>query len=251
MGPLDEVRELEGKLEPASRAVVSLLRGMYEQQLETLKELRKAAEKQTETVTELTRTIEQLRADNAELKQLLFGRKSERLKDGKLPSIQSEVRRVVEMEELFGLETDEGDKAALETKPERNAETDRLSQKERRRRGRNKSEPERKKRRGLRRNLPVVRERVLVNPDQLPEGYTLKDFREMGDGEVIHRVEHVREHVVLVDYVLQTLVSKDGAHIVKASSLSSPVPEGPTSTGIAGTRVLGGCRKGDVKPDRG
>jgi transposase len=200
---------------------------MYEQQLETLKEL--------------NRTIEQLRADNGELKRLLFGRKSERLKEGKLPSIQSEVRRVVEMEELFGLDTDETEKAALDSKPEADAESEKLSQKKRRSRGRKKSEPERKKRRGLRKTLPVVRERVMVNPEQLPEGYTLEDFREMGKGEVIHRIEHVREHLVMTEYVLQTLVSKDGAHIVKAPSPPAVTEGSHYGPGIYAHVVVSKC----------
>jgi transposase len=206
-----------------------------------LSEFRKTAEKQTETITELNRTIEQLRADNAELKRLLFGRKSERLIEGKLPSIQSEVRRVVEMEELFGLETDEAEKAVLESKSKGERESERLSQSERRSRGRKNSEEERRKRRGARRNLPVVRERVLVNPEQLPEGYRLEDFRELGEGEVVRRLEHVREHLVMTEYVLQTLVSKDGAHIVKASSPPAVAEGGHYGPGIYANVVVSKC----------
>jgi transposase len=217
---LDRVKELESTLEPATREIVSLLRAMCEQQLERIK---------------------QLEAENAQLKQLLFGRKSERLIDGKLPSIQSEVRRVVEMEELFGIETDQAERAAMDSNAETQGQSMGLSQTERRKRGRSKSEKKRAKHRLARKQLQVVCEKVLVSPGQLPDGYTLADFRQVGQGEVIRRVEHVREHLVVVEYELQTLASRDGRHLVKAPTPPQVAEGGHYGPGVYAHVVTAKC----------
>ncbi len=87
---------------------------------------------------------------------------------------------------------------------------------ERRRLARKKSEAKRVAKRKLKKNLPVVHERVPVAAQQLPEGTTMADFREVSFGDPIRRVEHVREHLVVVEYELETLASKDGEQLVKA-----------------------------------
>ena len=129
---------------------------------------------------------------------MLFGRRSE-----KLPPIESEVRRVVEADEL----TVDGDPMP---------EDEDAREKEKRRVARKKSETKRKKNRKLKKNLPVVHEQVDVDPSQLPEGMTLDDFREVGCADPVRRVEHVREHIVVVEFALQTLASKDGERLIKA-----------------------------------
>lgn len=199
MDPKD-LDELEAKLDPAARVVVHLLR-------ESQAELKQML---LERDAEIARLTEQL----AEFQRMLFGPRTE-----KLPPIESEVRRAVEKDEL----TVEGN--AMPSEPKER-------ERERRRKARKNSEPERKKRRRLRKNLPVVSETIVVNPEQLPEGYSLEDFRHVGNGEVIKRIEHIREHLVLTEYCLQTLASKDGNHIVKA-----PAPDGVCDGGHYGPGV--------------
>lgn len=196
----EELDELEKELDPAARVVVKILR-------EALIDLKRML---SERDAEIARLTEQL----AQFQRMLFGPRSE-----KLPPIESEVRRVVEANEL----TLEGE--PMPSEPE-------ARQRERRRKARKKSEPARKKKRGLRKNLPVVRETVVVEPHQLPDGYSLDDFRQVGEGEVVKRVEHVREHLVLTEYCLQTLASHDGDHIVKA-----PAPSGVCEGGHYGPGV--------------
>ena len=145
---------------------------------------------------QLARMTEQL----DEMKRMLFGKRSE-----KLPPLASEVRRVVE-----------ADERTVDGNPMPEADEDR--KRERRRKARKKSEPARKKKRGLRKNLPVVKETVAVTPEQLPAGKSLDDFRPVGDGEVIRRIEHVREHLVVVVYHMQSLASKDGSQVIKAEA---------------------------------
>ena len=79
--------------------------------------------------------------------------------------------------------------------------------KEKRRKARQSSEPARQARRRARKDIPTIVEVREVQAEALPEGYSLADFRVVGDGKVLHRVEHVAEHLVIQKYVLQTLAS--------------------------------------------
>jgi len=142
--------------------------------------------------------LERLREELAELKRMVFGRRSE-----KLPSLEGEVRRVIEADEL----TVEGEPMPKEEKPRK---------REKRRVARKKSEPSRKKRRALKKNLPVVHESVEVDPCAFPAGMSRDDFREVGSCTV-RRIEHVREHIVVTEYQLPTLASKDGEQLIKAT----------------------------------
>lgn len=209
----DDIAELEKQLDPAARVVVAILRSSNETLLKTI-------EAQHEQITSLTAQIDDLR-------HMLFGRKSE-----KMPSIHGEVRRVVEEEELFG-EKDEN---------ETNLKTEEEKKTARRKRARAKSEESRKQKRTLRKNLPVLTERVEVSPAQLPEGYTLDDFREIGDqSNVVRRIEHVREHLVSVEYVLQTLASKDNEHIITASAPSGVIEGGHYGAGVYANVIVSKC----------
>jgi hypothetical protein len=80
---LDDITALEKQLDPAARAVFKLLR--------------KTNEELTESNRKLTEEVSKLTAQVAKFQKMLFGRKSE-----KLPPIKSEIRRIVEAEELFG-----------------------------------------------------------------------------------------------------------------------------------------------------
>lgn len=190
----EELQALEAQLDPAVRVVIGLLRKNNQSLLES---------------------IEQLKAQNAELRRMLFGRRSE-----KMPSMASEVRRALDADELLGPtpgSTPSVDGAQASTA----APTPDAAEEEtkRRKRGRKRSEQERQAARAARkRKLPVLTERVPVNPDQLPPGYTLGDFRVVGEGTIVRRFEHVREHLVAIEYVLETLASKDGLHLVAAKS---------------------------------
>src|SRR5690606_26223630 len=153
---------------------------------------------------QLLDSIEQLKAQNAELRRMLFGRRSE-----KMPSMESEVRRALDAEELLG--PTPGELPTTSSASEPVAEPPEEAEKRRRKRGRKRSESERQAARAERkRRLPVIAQQVPVTPDQLPAGYDLSDFRRVGDGTVVRRYEHVREHIVAIEYVLETLASVDG-----------------------------------------
>jgi transposase len=219
----DDMAEFEKQLDPAVRAVVAILR-------KTNEELTKSNTAITQSNKQLTEEVAKLTAQVAKFQKMLFGRKSE-----KLPPIESEIRRVVEEEELFGQdgETLQSNLSEEEKK------------KQRRKRARAKSEKKRKKNRKLRKNLPVVKEQVFVNVGDLPEGYTMEDFREVGaNGEaknVVRRIEHVREHLVVVEYELQTLASKDNEHIITAPSPPCVIEGGHYGASVYAHDVVSRC----------
>ena len=216
----DDIATLEKQLDPAVRAVFALLR--------------KTNEELTQSNKALTEEVSKLTAQVAKFQKMLFGRKSE-----KLPPIQSEVRRVVDAEELFG---SDGDSASSEEEKSANAED---AEKQRRIRGRAQSEPKRKKNRKLRKNLPVIREQVLIKADDLPAGYTLDDFREVGKNgdtkNIVRRIEHVREHLVVVEYELQTLASNDNEHIITAPAPPSVIDGGHYGPSVYAHDVVSRC----------
>jgi hypothetical protein len=140
--PDDDLDALEAQLDPAARYVVKLLRT-------SLTEMKAMLAERDAQNQRLTEQLE-------EMKRMLFGKRSE-----KLPPIEGEVRRAVEADEL-----------TLDGEPM--PEDDERRKKERRRKARKKSEPARKAKRKLRKNLPVLHEQVHVDPADLPEGYLLK-----------------------------------------------------------------------------
>ncbi len=166
----------------------------------------------------------------AEFQRMLFGKRTE-----KLPRIESEVRRAIEKDELAP------DAKPPSSDPKEQAAVKKAKQTKRRKIARKKSEPQRKLRRKLRKKLPVVQERCTVLPEDLPDGYSLNDFRELGQGGVIRRVDHVREHLVVVEYRLQTLTSKDGLVVVKAEAPPSVVEGGHYGTGLHAHVVVAKC----------
>lgn len=212
----EELEALEAQLDPAARIVIGMLRRNYQAQLET---------------------IEQLKAQLAELRRMLFGRRSE-----KMPSMASEVRRALDADELMGpvpgdsVQADEKTTELLAA-PAADAADEETK---RRRRGRKRSEQERQAARAARkRKLPILTERVVVTADQLPSGYTLDDFRVVGEGTVVRRYEHVREHLVAIEYVLETLASKDGMHIVAAKSPPAVQEGGHYGPGVYARVIVG------------
>jgi len=236
---LDDIdfEELEKHLDPATRMVVALLRKSNEQLLAANKTQSEHLSKQSEQISHLTDQIEDLRT-------MLFGRKSE-----KMPSMKSEVRRAVTEEELFPPGSPEASLSDEEEKKEEKSnaekkEEDEEKKKIKRNAARKKSEPARKAKRKLKKNLPVVEEVVQVAEGQLPEGYTLADFREVakdGKANTVTRVDHVREHLVRVEYRLQTLASHDGEHIITAAAPPSVVEGGHYGPGVYADVVVNKC----------
>jgi transposase len=223
----DDIAALEKQLDPAIRAVFALLRKTNEELTESNTAFIESNKKLTEEVSKLTAQV-------AKFQKMLFGRKSE-----KLPPIQSEVRRLVDAEELFG---SDGDSESSEAEK---SVTEEEAAKQRRKRGRAKSEPERKKKRKLRKNLPVIREQVLIKADDLPAGYTLDDFREVGKNSaaknIVRRIEHVREHLVVVEYELQTLASNDNEHIITAPAPPAVIEGGHYGPSVYAHDVVSRC----------
>jgi transposase len=226
----DDIAELEKQLDPALRAVFALLRKTNDELTESNKTISESNKKLTEEVAKLTAQV-------AKFQRMLFGPKSE-----KMPPIRSEIRRIVDEEELFS-QTD--DKKSDEEKDEAATLAAKEEAKKRRLiRGRAESKPARKKNRKLRENLPVIRERVLIKAEDIPEGYTLDDFREIkGNGEknIIRRIEHVKEHLVVMEYELQTLASKDNELIITAPSPPSVTEGGHYGPGVYAHDVVSRC----------
>ena len=83
-------------------------------------------------------------------------------------------------------------------------------------------------------------------PSQLPEGYTLDDFRKLGDGKTLQRVEHVREHLIIQQFVLETLISNDGSQIITARSARFVIDGGHYGPGLHAHVVVSRCD--DIMP---
>lgn len=213
--------------DPLARVVIGLLRQSNQEQL-----------KQIEA---LTTRIGELSAQVDELRQMLFGRKSE-----KLPTVASEVRRRLEPEELIRYLPATVDVSTPKARADALAalsKTERSSL--RRRAGRARSEAARKEKRAARaKSLPVIIEQVMVSADQLPTGMTLEDFREVSSGagtNEIVRIDHVREHLVQVCYQLQTLASRDGDHIITARTPPSVTEGSHYTAGVYADVVVSKC----------
>jgi transposase len=194
-----DVDDLEA-LEPMARLLVSHLR-------QENAALRDQLAKNSELIQRLTEQVEALN-------RRLFGKRSE-----KIPTVREELRQQIQPGELTV------DGTPMPEQPEARA-------KEKRRKARNASEPARKKRRQARKDIPTIIEVREVLADALPEGYSLEDFRVVGDGKVLHRVEHVAEHLVIQKYVLQTLASKDGQHVITAQAPPGVVDGGHYGPGL-------------------
>jgi transposase len=208
--------ELEAQLEPAARFVVATLRDENAQQ-------RKQLEANIEQIRILSDQIVILTEQVADLTRRLFGNRSE-----KLPTVKDELRRRVDPEELTV------DGTPMPTEPEARA-------KEKRRKSRKAGESERKRKRGLRKDIPVVVEEKMVTAEQLPEGYTLDDFRKLGDGKLTGRIEHIREHLIIERFILETMISKDGEHIIVAEAPPGVVDGGHYGPGLHAHVVVSRC----------
>ena len=214
------------KLDPAAQAVIQMLWHFHEEQMAEFAALREQLAERGAKLSERDAKLEALQAQNNKFRKMIFGRRSE-----KLPPISSEVRKAVE-EQDFPLDVPAGASSD---------EIDKARTTQRRKRGRKKSNTARAKRRKALEKLPVVHERVDVTPDKLPEGMTLSDFRPLGDGEVVRRIEHVREHLVVVEYHLQKLVERGGECIVQASAPPNVVDGGAWGPSVYAHVVVSKC----------
>ena len=215
----EHIAEQVGALDAGAQAVIQMLWHFHEEQMTEFRALR-------EQLAERDAKLEALQAQNEKFRKMIFGRRSE-----KLPPISSEVREAVEADD-FPLDVPAG-ATSDEIKAARTTQ--------RRKQGRKKSKTARSKRRKALDKLPVIHERVDVTPDKLPEGMTLDDFRPLGDGEVVRRIEHVREHLVVVEYHLQKLVERGGERIVQASSPPNVIDGGAWGPSVYAHVVVSKC----------
>lgn len=206
-------------LDPAAQVVIGLVWQVHEEQMAELRAL-------SERLAERDAQLEVLRAQNEKFRQMIFGRRSE-----KMPPMSSEVRRVVEADE-FPLDMPAGTSATEMAEAQTTA---------RRKRGRKDSEVARERRRKALERLPVVHERVTVTAEQFPEGLTREDFRPLGDGDVVRRIEHVREHLVIIEYQLEKLVERGGERILEASAPPNVVDGGAWGPSVYAQVVVSKC----------
>lgn len=206
-------------LEAGAQAVIQMLWHFHEEQMAEFRALR-------EQLAERDAKLTMLQSQNDKFRKMIFGRRSE-----KLPPISSEVRKTLEAED-FPLDVPAG------------ASSDEIKQArttQRRKQGRSKSTTARTKRRKALEKLPVVHEQVNVSPEQLPQGMSLDDFRPLGEGEVVRRIEHVREHLVVVEYHLQKLVERGGEIIVQAAAPANVIEGGAWGPSVYAHVIVSKC----------
>jgi len=200
--------------DPLIHVVIGLLRQANE-------DSRKQNDALLARISELTGQIE-------ELNRMLFGRKSE-----KMPSMASEVRRRLTDEEVAELQTSAENKDAA---PLSDVERKTF----RRKSARAKSEVVREQKRALRKNLPVIIEEVQITSEQLPQGVRIEDCREI-EGVVVERIDHVKEHLVCVQYRLQKAVLPGGEMIVTAEAPPTVIEGGHYGPGVYANVVVSKC----------
>ena len=215
----EHIEEQVAALEPGAQAVMHMLWHFHEEQMAQFQALREQlAKRDEENAT--------LKAQNDKFRKMLFTPRSE-----KLPPISSEVRTAVEADD-FPLDVPAG--ATSE-------EVAKAKTTQRRKRGRSKSKSARERRRKSLEKLPVVQQQVQVTVEQLPEGMSLEDFRPLGDGEVVRRIEHVREHLVVVEYQLQKLVERSGERIVQANAPLNVIDGGAWGPSVYAHVIVSKC----------
>ncbi len=222
----DHIEAQVAALEPGAQAVVRMLWHFHEEQMSEFRALREQLAERDAKLAERDAELGALKAQNDKFCKMLFSPRSE-----KLPPISSEVRKAVEADD-FPLDLPAG---ASEQEVEKAKTT------ARRKRGRKKSTTARERRRKALDKLPVVHQHIEVAPDQIPDGMTLDDFRPLGDGDVVRRVEHVREHLVIVEYHLQKLVVRGGDHIVQATPPPNVIDGGAWGPSIYAHVIVSKC----------
>lgn len=179
------MEQLLAQSSPEIRLVFGVLQRQNEQQ-------RLQNQAQREQIQELLAQVEKLQ-------RLIFGTSSE-----KMPSMG----KVLDDEEFEA--SPEGQACSPKDEEEK--------QKARKKHSRKKSETKRKSNRDARKKLPVLEIVVRVQDDQIPQGCSRDDFRELGQGTTVDRIEHIPSRLVIQRFRLQTLVHKsDPSQILKSS----------------------------------
>ena len=83
--------------------------------------------------------------------------------------------------------------------------------------------------------------RVRVTARQLPEGTTREDCRPLGEPEVVRRIEHVREHLAVVEYQLEKLVERGGERIVQAQAPLNVIDGGAWGPSVYAHVIVSKC----------
>jgi transposase len=214
------------KLDPSAQVVIRMVWYFHQEQMGEFRSLKAQVIERDAKLAERDAKLLDLQTQNDKFRKMLFGRRSE-----KMPPISDEVRKSVEAED-FPLDMPED--ASLE-------EIEKEKTTQRRKRGRQNSKAARERRRKALEKLPCIHEHINVTLDQLPKGMSLSDFRALGDGEIVRRVDHVREHLVVMEYHLQKLVQRGGELIIQASAPKNVVEGGAWGPGIYAHVVVNKC----------
>lgn len=213
-------------LDPGAQAVARMLWHFHEEQMTAFRSLQEQLAERDAKLAERDAKLAALQTQNEKFRQMIFGRRSE-----KLPPIASEVRRAVEADD-FPLDVPAGATSQ---------QVEQAKTQARRQRGRKASTTARGRRRKALEKLPVIVEQVKVTAQQLPEGMTRQDFRPLGEGEVVRRIEHVREHLAVVEYHLEKLVERGGERIVQASPPCNVIDGGAWGPSVYAHVVVSKC----------
>ena len=222
----DHIEAQVATLDASAQAFVRMLWHFHEEQLGALRSLQEQLAERDAKLAERDAKLAALQAQNDKFRQMIFGRRSE-----KLPPISSEVRRAVEAEDFpLDLPADAPAQQVLQA-----------ATKARRQRGRQASTSARARRRKALDKLPVVVEQIKIAAEQLPEGMTCNDFRPLGEPEVVRRIEHVREHLAVVEYHLEKLVERGGDRIVQAQAPLNVIDGGAWGPSVYAHVVVSKC----------
>ncbi len=171
MPDLPDIDELTEGLEPSAAAVVKVVYGAFHQLEKILDDLREQ--------------MERTQNENAELKRMLFGQKSERVV---MPSAKREAAKKAKAAE------------SDEQKVARKAAT----------------QKKRKAKKATRKALPVVEERIEIRSEALCCEHCEGAFRDLGEGLVTEQIEHIPARLVRRRFVRQKKVCRCGETIVTA-----------------------------------
>jgi transposase len=197
---LPDIDELIKDLDPAAAAVVKVVYRAFHQLEKILGELRE----------QFRVTTEKLEAENAELKRMLFGQKSERLV---MPPVKREVARRAKAAET------EAQKAARKAAAKK----------------------KREERKEARQNLPTVEEKIAVPEDDQHCGACGGAFRDLGEGLVTEQYEWVPAKIIRKRVVREKKVCRCGDTIVTAPPPRQVTEGAEYGPGLHAHVVVGKC----------
>jgi transposase len=186
MPDLPDIDELTKDLDPQARAVVKVLHGM------------------------LSSALQRLEAENAELKRMLFGQRSERRV---MPPIQQETKRRSRNTE------------SAEEKARREAE----------------SKKKRQAKKADRKTLPTVEDSIPVPDEQKSCDACGGDFRALGEGQISEQYEYVPAKLIRRRIVREKAVCRCGETIVTAPPPPQVVEGAEYGPGLHAHVVVSKC----------